>query len=97
VLQPPGGASARPQRFTIQCSRDPSQRVAALAQVTDFSEHALLARVGFDVLAVRAETVSEPDIPDALPAGALVPQRIPRAFPDRLALPLRDRGHDGDH
>jgi hypothetical protein len=25
-----------------------------------------------------------------------VPQRIPRAFPDRFPLPLRDRRHDGD-
>jgi hypothetical protein len=65
--------------------------VAALAQVTDFREHALLTRIWF-----RAETESEPDIAHPLPAGALVPQRIPRAFPDGLALPLRDRCHDGD-
>jgi len=60
--------------------------VAALAQVTDFSEHALLAGVGFDVLAVRAETESEPDIADLLPAGGLVAQGVSRAFPDSLAL-----------
>ena len=67
VLQPPGGTTARPQRLAVQGGCDPSQRVAALTQVTDFREHALLALVWFDVLAVRAETESEPDIPDPLP------------------------------
>jgi hypothetical protein len=46
-------------------------------------EHTLLAGIGFDVLAVRAETEPEPDIPNALPATALVPQRVPRGFPNR--------------
>jgi ADP-ribosylglycohydrolase len=44
-----------------------------VAQVTDFGDHALLARVGLDVLAVRAETESEPDISDALTAWAWPP------------------------
>ena len=47
--------------------------MAALAQVTDFCEHALFAGVWFDVLPVWAETESEPDIPAALRAGTLVP------------------------
>jgi hypothetical protein len=42
--------------------------------VTDFGEHALLAGVWFDVLAVRAEE-SELDIALPLSAGALVDQR----------------------
>ena len=67
VLQPPGRATSGPQRFAVQCCRDPSYRVAALAQVTDFGEHTLLSGVWFDVLPVRAETESEPDIPEALP------------------------------
>jgi hypothetical protein len=96
VLQSPSGTTARTQRLVVQGCRNPSQRVAAVAQVSDFREHTLLARVGLDVLAVRAETEAEPNIPDPLPAGALVPQRIPRPFPDRFPLPLRDRRRDGD-
>jgi hypothetical protein len=46
---------------------------------------------GSNVLAVGAETEPEPDIPHPLPATALVPQPVPRAFPNRLPLPLRDR------
>ena len=57
-----------------------------LTQVTDFCEHSLLAGIWFDVLAVRAETEAEPDIADPLSAGALVPQRVPRTFPNRFAL-----------
>jgi hypothetical protein len=70
--------------------------VAALAQVTDFREHALLARIWFDVLADRAETESEPDIPDTLATAAFVPHRIPRPFPDSFTLRLAHRRHDGD-
>jgi len=96
VLQPRGRATAGPERLPVESGRDSSQRVAALAQVTNFREHALLARVGLDVLAVRAETEPEPDIPDPLPTAALVPQRVPRPFSDRFPLPLADRCHDGD-
>jgi hypothetical protein len=53
--------------LAVQRRRNPSHRVAALAQVTDFGEHTLLSGVWFDVLPVRAETESEPDIPEALP------------------------------
>ena len=67
MLQPPGRATARPQRLAVQGGCDPSHGVAVLAQVTNFGEHTLLAGVGFEVLPVRAETESEPDIPEALP------------------------------
>jgi hypothetical protein len=50
--------------LAVQGGRDPSQRVAALTQVTDFREHTLLARIGLNVLAVRAGTESKPDIRD---------------------------------
>jgi hypothetical protein len=90
VLQPPGGATASAQRLAIQRGRDPPQHVPALAQMADFREH-LLAGIGFGVLPVRAETESEPDIPDALTTGALVPQRVPRAWSTTLRLYLRSR------
>ena len=59
-------------------------------RVTDFCEHALFAGVWFDVLAVRAETESEPDFRDALPIGTLVPQGVTVPFPDGLP-PKRPR------
>jgi hypothetical protein len=65
--------------------------VPALAQVTDFCEHALFAGVWFDVLSVWAETEFEPDIPDALPAGTLVPQGVKGPFPDGFPPPLAHR------
>ena len=83
-------------RAPVEGCRDPSQRVAALAQMTDFCEHALLAGVGFDVLAVRAETESEPDIPTRSPLVRLCRSAFPRAFPDGFPLPLAHRRHDGD-
>ena len=68
---------AEPQRvcgdWRFKAAAIPQQSVAVLAQVTDFREHALLAGIWFDVLAVRAEPESEPDIADPLPARALVP------------------------
>jgi hypothetical protein len=54
-------------------SERPRSLATCVAQVTDFGDHALLARVGLDVLAVRAETESEPDISDALTAWAWPP------------------------
>ena len=69
------------ERLAVQGGRDSSQGVAAMAQVPDFGEHALPARVRLDVLAVRAETESKPDVSDALPAGALMPQRRPVSVP----------------
>jgi hypothetical protein len=69
--------------------------VAGLAQVTDFCEHALFAGVWFDAPPVWAETESEPDIPDALRAGTLVPQGVTGPFPDGLPPPLIHRRHDG--
>ena len=62
---------AEPQRvrsdWRFRAAAIPSHRVAALAQMTDLSEHALLARIWLDVLAIRFETESELDIADLLP------------------------------
>ena len=86
---------AEPRRvrsdWRFSAARDPTQRVAALAQVTDFREHTLLAGIGLDVLAVRAETEPEPDIANPFPAGALVPQRVPSAWSTTLRSYLRSR------
>jgi len=71
--------------LAVQSGRNSSRRVAALAQPTDLGEHAVLGRVGLNVLAVRVETESEPDIADALPARALMPRRIASPFRDGLA------------
>jgi hypothetical protein len=76
VFQSPGGTTARPQRFPVEGGGNPPHLVAALAQLTDFREHVLLTRIWFDVLAVRAETESEPDIAHPLPSAALVPQGV---------------------
>jgi hypothetical protein len=90
-VPPPGRTAARPQRFPVQGGRDSPQRVAALAQITDFGEHGLLVRIGLDVLAVRAETEPEPDIANPLPTSALVPQRVPGAWSTTLGSYLRSR------
>ena len=72
--------------MAVQRGRDSRHRIPALALVADFREHTLLAGVALDVLAVRAEAESEPDIPDTLTVRALVPQRVPGALPNRLPL-----------
>jgi hypothetical protein len=84
-------------RLAVQGSRDPSQRLAALAQVTDFREHTLLAGVWFDLLAVQVESESETAYSLLAPRCCACAQRGPRPFPDVLPLPLRDRRHDSDH
>jgi hypothetical protein len=53
----PGRATACTKRFAIQGGRNSLHRVPVLAQVTDFDEYTLLARI---VLPVRAETEPEP-------------------------------------
>jgi hypothetical protein len=42
--------------LAVESGRNSSRRVAALAYVTDLGEHAVLGRVGLNVLAVRAGT-----------------------------------------
>ena len=46
------------------------------------------------MFAVCAESLPERDIAHALALAPLVPQRIARALPHRLAFPLTDRRHD---
>jgi hypothetical protein len=68
----------------------PRNVVPALAQMADFPEHTLLAGIGLDVLAVRAETESEPDIPDApryCACAAARPACVPQSPPAPTARP----------
>ena len=91
VLKPPGRAAAGSQRLLIQGGCNPSHAVAVLAQIADLCQHHLLPRVLLDVPPVGAQAISEPDIPNPLAVGALVPQRVAGALPDGFALPLGNR------
>jgi hypothetical protein len=71
----------------------PPQSVAALAQTTDFRQHRLFAGVRLDVLLIRAQAISEPDVAYPLALAPFVTEGVPGAFADGLPFPLRNGRH----
>lgn len=51
------------------------------------------ARVRLQMQTIGSQSVSKLDVAHALALASFVAQRVPRPFPDRLALPLTDRAH----
>jgi hypothetical protein len=72
VLKLPGRATSGPQRPAVQRGCNPPQSVPAQAQVLDFAQHGLFARVWLHVPPVTAQAISEPDIANPLAVGAFV-------------------------
>src|SRR5271154_135950 len=94
-LQPPGGAPTCSELPVIQSHGDPPKGRAVAAEPLDFRQRRLLDSIRFQMLPVLSEPGAERDVSHALALAALVPQRITSPFPDRLALPLAHRAHDG--